>query len=159
MLVKTIISEDFINYKKASMFIGTCYCNWKCCKENNLPITICQNHLIDNQKNIEISNEDIYKRYSDNPITSAIVIGGLEPFLQFDEIYELIKYIREYSYDDIVIYTGYYPNELEDEIKELKSFINIIIKFGRYIPNNSPHYDDVLGINLISDNQFAIKIS
>ena len=36
---------------------------------------------------------------------------------------------------------------------------NIIIKFGRYIPNQEKHYDDVLGIELASDNQYAEVIS
>lgn len=36
---------------------------------------------------------------------------------------------------------------------------NIIVKFGRFIPNQHPHYDEVLGINLASDNQYAEKIS
>ena len=38
-------------------------------------------------------------------------------------------------------------------------FKNIIIKFGRYIPNQQAHYDDILGVNLASNNQYAIKIS
>ena len=37
-------------------------------------------------------------------------------------------------------------------------FTNIIIKFGRYIPNQKPHYDEVLGVNLASDNQYAERI-
>ena len=44
-------------------------------------------------------------------------------------------------------------------INNLKQFPNIIIKFGRFIPNQQSHYDEVLGINLASDNQYAKKIS
>ena len=29
-----LIEEDFVNYKKASMFIGMGTCTWKCCKES-----------------------------------------------------------------------------------------------------------------------------
>lgn len=61
--------------------------------------------------------------------------------------------------DDIVIYTGYTPEEVEEEVKLLSEFENIIIKFGRFRPSQTPHYDDVLGINLVSDNQYAVKIS
>lgn len=59
----------------------------------------------------------------------------------------------------MVIYTGYYPQEMENQIQALSSYKNIIIKFGRYIPNKEPVYDDVLGVKLASDNQFAERIS
>lgn len=156
MLVKTIIDEDFTNYKKSSMFIATCYCNWKCCIEQCLDKSICQNSEIAKQKNIEISADEIFSRYNSNLITNALVIGGLEPFLQFEEIYELIKCFRDNNcLDDIVIYTGYYDYEISNEINVLKQYPNIIIKFGRFIPNQKPHYDNVLGVNLASDNQYG----
>ena len=40
-----------------------------------------------------------------------------------------------------------------------KKFNNIIIKFGRYIPNSSKKYDDVLGVYLSSENQYALKLN
>lgn len=61
--------------------------------------------------------------------------------------------------DDIVIYTGYYKEEIEEYIDELKMFPNLIVKFGRYIPNHEKHFDEVLGIYLASDNQYAERIS
>jgi hypothetical protein len=106
-----------------------------------------------------MSNERIVKRYMKNKLTHAIVFGGLEPFKQFDEMIELIKCFREQTKDDIVIFTGYYENEIEKEIEELKQYENIIIKFGRYIPGHIVHFDTVLGVNLASDNQYAVKIS
>ena len=45
------------------------------------------------------------------------------------------------------------------KINILKQYPNIIIKFGRFKPNQKSHYDDVLGVNLISDNQYGEKIS
>ena len=39
MRLKALIDEDFTNYKKPSMFIGTISCNWKCCKEQNLDVS------------------------------------------------------------------------------------------------------------------------
>ena len=42
--------------------------------------------------------------YHNNPITRAVVIGGLEPMLQYEEILEFVKQFRQYSDDDIVIY-------------------------------------------------------
>ena len=160
MQVKTIIDEDFTNYKKSSMFIATCYCNWKCCIEQDLDNSICQNSEIAQQKNIEISADEIFSRYNSNPITNALVIGGLEPFLQFDEVHELIKYFRDNNcIDDFIIYTGYYDYEISDKINMLKQFPNIIIKYGRFIPNQKPHYDEILGVNLVSENQYGERIS
>lgn len=160
MQVKTIIDEDFTNYKTPSMFIATCYCNWKCCIEQGLDKSICQNSEIAKQKNIEISADEIFSRYNSNLITNSIVLGGLEPFLQFEEIYELIKYFRNNNCnDDFVIYTGYYNYEIEKQIKKLKQFANIIIKYGRYIPNQNAHYDEILEVNLASNNQYGEKIS
>lgn len=159
MKIKNIIDEDFINYKKPSMFIATCICDWKCLKEKNLDISICQNSKLVKQKTIDISIERIIDRYINNPITQAVVIGGFEPILQFEEVIEFIKLFREKSKDVIIIYTGYYPEEIDDYIKRLKEYPNIIVKFGRYIPNSKEKYDRVLGVRLISDNQFAVKIS
>ena len=157
MKIKYIIDEDFQDYKKTSMMIAMCNCDWKCLKELNLDISICQNSQIAQQKNIEVSIESIINRYFNNPITQAIVIGGLEPMLQYEEVLEFIKQFRKYSNDDIVIYTGYYPEEIQDKIKELIQYKNIIIKFGRYIPNKDKRFDEVLGVWLSSDNQFAVK--
>lgn len=157
--LKGIVAEDFVNYKKPSLFLISSICNWKCCKEANIPITVCQNNALVNKPTKEFNIESIYTLYINNDITKAIVIGGLEPFMQFDEFISLIDYFRKYTDDDIVIYTGYYEEEIKDKIELLKQFPNIIIKYGRYMPNNSPHYDNILGINLISDNQYAEKIS
>ena len=78
---------------------------------------------------------------------------------QFEELYNLIKLFRAQTLDDIVIYTGFTPDEISDKINLLKQFPNIIIKFGRFRPNNKLHYDEILGVNLASDNQYAVKIS
>lgn len=58
-----------------------------------------------------------------------------------------------------MVYTGYYKEEILEEIEQLKQYSNIIIKFGRYIPNEKKHYDEILGIDLASSNQYAEKIS
>jgi hypothetical protein len=93
-----------------------------------------------------------------NPITKAIVCGGLEPFDSWIELLDFIKEFRYYSDDDIVIYTGYKEEEIVDKVNVLKSYEPIIIKFGRYIPGQQSHYDEVLGINLASNNQYAKTI-
>lgn len=153
------MDQDIVNYKNTSMFIATCYCDFKCCKELNLDICICQNSPIANSKIINISNEKLVKRYIKNKLTHAIVFGGLQPFKQFDELFELIQCFREQTEDEIIIYTGYNENQLQQQIDKLKQFKNIIIKFGRYVPGQEVHFDQVLGVNLASNNQYAKKIS
>jgi phosphoribosylaminoimidazole-succinocarboxamide synthase len=87
------------------------------------------------------------------------VCGGLEPFDSWDDLFQLISYVRVVADDDIVVFTGYKEDEIEEKVNILKRFNNIIIKFGRYIPNQQPHYDEVLGVNLASDNQYARRVS
>lgn len=157
--VKDIIYEDFVNYKKPSMFIITPYCNFKCNKEygNN----ICQNLEIIKKETISLSTEEIVNAYIKNPITSAVVFGGLEPLDHFSDVIEFINVLREEynNNDDVVIYTGYNKDEINNQIDLLKKYNNIIIKYGRYVPNQTKHYDKILGVFLVSDNQYAEKIS
>ena len=158
MILRDIKDEDFVNYKKPSMFIGFPTCSWKCEKECG--VRCCQNGALASMKNFDVSVRDISDRYLSNLITSAIVCGGLEPLDSFGDLQELILSIRESGcLDDIVIYTGYNPQEIDNKISILKKYKNIIIKFGRFIPNQNPHFDEVLGVNLASDNQYAVKIS
>lgn len=157
MLIKGLNECDTVNYKKTSMFIAFPTCDWKCerdCGQRGL----CQNGSLAAAPSIEMSIDEIINRYINNPMTSAIVFGGLEPFLSPAEMIRLIHRFRQETDDDIVIYTGYNENEIE-----IMSFItqykNIIIKFGRYVPNQEPHYDEVLGVKLASDNQYARRMS
>ena len=159
MWVKTVQDEDFVNYKKPSMFISTIKCSFKCDRECGMKV--CQNSELANFEDIFIDDKKLIERYLSNPITNSIVIGGLEPFDTFEDIFRFISLLRK-TYkvdDDIVIYTGYYKKEIESKLFRLSStFHNIIIKYGRFRPNNEKHYDEVLGIKLISDNQYAERI-
>lgn len=160
MRIKEVLSEDFINYKLPSMFIATCFCDYKCCKEQGVNIGVCQNAPLTQNPNKEIDDEIIYNQFINNPISKAVVVGGMEPMLQLSELLSLIKLFRNNNENcPFVIYTGYYPNEITTQINALKQYKNIIIKFGRYIPNNQPKYDKVLGITLASSNQYAEVIS
>lgn len=142
------------------MFIISSVCNWKCCIEQGLDISVCQNSSIIKQKTLDISPEIIYNMFVSNPITDAIVIGGLEPIDQIDEVIEVIDYFRKNNDNSpFIIYTGYYPKEIQNSLNRLKNYNNIIVKFGRFIPNRQRRYDEVLGIELISDNQYAEVIS
>ena len=158
MIIKGLTDEDFVNYKKPAMFIATSKCSFKCEKECGV-VGMCQNHPLATAPEMELSDEKIIKRFLSNDISKAVVFGGLEPFDQFEELFLLIKRFREKTNDDVVIYTGYNENEIKRQVEELRQFKNIIIKFGRYIPNQSPHYDELLGIELASNNQYAKRIS
>lgn len=157
MLLKNLVDEDFVNYRKPSLFLIFPFCSFKCDKEYGT--TICQNWPLAQAPNIEIAVETIIQRYLKNPITKAVVCGGLEPFDSWDDLKALIKEFRKHTIDDFCIYTGYNFEEIRDKVEYLKNYPNIIIKFGRYIPNSLSLYDEVLGIELASNNQYAEKIS
>ena len=157
MILKGLIDTDTINYKKISMVLEFPICkNFKCDKECGRQV--CQNSALATAPNIKMDVNNIIQRYLDNPITEAICCQGLEPCDSWSDLLTFVSLFRSVSDDDIVIYTGYTKCEIADKIDQLKQFSNIIIKFGRYIPNQQPHYDEVLGVYLASDNQYAEKI-
>lgn len=159
MRLKNIVDEDFVQYKKPCMFLSTCFCDWKCCTDLGMDICMCQNSPAYDCRIVNKRNDALVKRYVKNPLTHSVVFGGFEPLLQFDELVELIRAFREQTDDDIVIYTGYRENEIADKTEVLRQFRNIIVKFGRYVPNEKPHKDKVLGVMLANDEQCAVKIS
>ena len=157
--IKEIRDEDFTSYKKPSMVIGFSRCSWKC--EKMCGMRVCQNGALAQAPDRIIGVKTIVNRYINNPITSAIIMAGLEPFDSEEDLMSIISYLRVVTQDDIVIYTGYTKEEIQNReiYKYLLNAKNIIIKFGRFIPNQQPHYDDVLGVKLASDNQYAEVIS
>ena len=157
MKIKGLVEEDFTNYKKTSMFIVFPVCDFKCDRESNNQV--CQNSSLNKLPSIEVSIDSVISHYINNPISHAIVCGGLEPFNSWSDLIQLITEFRNQTQDDIVIYTGYYENEISDKLEILKQFPNIIVKFGRFIPGYQKHFDKTLGIYLASDNQYAEKIS
>ena len=157
MIIKGIKTEDFVNYIKPSLFIICPYCDFKCDRENGC--SLCQNSSLVHEPNISVSPMAIVNIYISNPITKAIVFGGLEPMDSWQELIDLIYHLRQKTEDDIVIYTGYNKNEIEDKVQFLSQYKNIIIKFGRFVPNEEPHKDNILGVPLASNNQYAERIS
>lgn len=169
MKLKGIIDEDLVNYKLPSMYIAFPTCTFKCDKENGCQY--CQNAGLIKEANIEIEKEELIERYLKNDLSAAIVLSGLEPF---DSEFDLLPFIdclrRQYNCNDpVVIYTGYTEEELEtgnygnnvshviqkQYWEMIKALGNIIVKFGRYRPNENPHLDSVLGVYLSSNNQYA----
>jgi hypothetical protein len=173
MIVKEIRDEDFTSYKKPSMVIGFPSCTFKCERECGCK-GMCQNLALVTAPDIEMSFDSIVDRYLKNPITKAIIMAGLEPFDSVQDLVSLINCFRKHTDDDIVIYTGYTEEEIKNMqytihyswgkqnysyLGEIAKHPNIIIKYGRYKPNEEPHYDAVLGIRLASSNQYAVRIS
>ena len=168
MKIKGINDESFNDYKLPAMFIAFPTCSFKCDEENGEKL--CQNSHLAHEADIETSKEQLLRRYTQNPISKAIVLGGLEPF---DSELDLASFINcaRYQYgisDPIIIYTGYTeaeiesgnfgraPNDVQQSIWDsIKKSGNIIVKFGRYRPNQEKHYDSILGVYLASDNQYA----
>lgn len=157
MQLKGIIDTDTINYKKISMVLEFPYCDFKCDKECGNKV--CQNSDLAAAPNIDISIDKVIANYMSNPITEAIVCQGLEPMDSLLDLMDFIEAFRKVSDDDIVIYTGYTKCEIRHVVKMLSAYPNIIIKFGRFVPNNQYHYDNVLGVTLASMNQYAERIS
>lgn len=169
MKIKFLTDVDVVNYKKTSMVVGMPYCDGKCWKDlnahgGNYDWSLCQNHSLIKGSSIDISINDLCKRYLSNPMTHAVVFAGMEPLLSMRQVAAFIVYLRGTgrSEDDVVVYTGY--NEDEENVIEFTNLLttacvnNVIVKFGRYVPGQEPHLDPVLGVMLASDNQYARKI-
>ena len=160
MKIKGIIFEDFVNYKIPCMTIESPICKgFKCDKECGMQV--CQNGALATAPTKDYSIDSIISLYKTNPIARAVCFQGLEPFDTFIDLHDFIFEFRNcYSItDDIIIYTGYNKDEIENQLIELKQFPNIVVKFGRYIPNSESHFDEVLGVKLASLNQYAERIS
>ena len=153
MKLKGMVDYDTVNYRIPSMFLIFPKCSFKCDHECGRPI--CQNSALAHEPEIEVDAISLIRRYLQNPLTHAVVCGGLEPFDTPDDLYTFITLFRGFSKDTIVIYTGYTEEELAAEIPKLQKFDNIIVKYGRFIPD-SPHiFDAVLEVELASKNQYA----
>lgn len=152
--LKGIIFEDFVNYKKPSMTLM-----FPICKGFKCGVDLCQNSELAATPSQTVSVNSLMESYVNNPITEAIIFQGLEPLDSLIACYTVAAALNRFNInDDIIIYTGYDKSEVSKQtINDLIEFIpgDFIIKWGRYIPNQSPHYDSVLGVMLASDNQYG----
>ena len=151
--IKQLSIGEFVNYKKPSLLIGLPYCSFKCEKESG--IACCQNSELATSPIIYTTTDRLIEIFDNSDICEAVVFGGLEPFDSWIELLDFIKTFRVNHNSDIVIYTGYNKEEIIDKINILQNYNNIIIKYGRFIPNQKSKYDDILGITLASPNQYA----
>lgn len=159
MKLKGIIDCDFTNYKEPVLTLEFPYCDFKCDKLNGYKV--CQNSSLIYESDIEISFKKIWEMYKENPLTKGFCLQGLEPLDSVQDVLNFIRYIRgnNHCYDPIIIYTGYNKEEVKKFIYNITNFDNIIIKWGRFILGDEPHYDKILGVKLASNNQYAEKIS
>lgn len=160
MILKGIIDCDFVNYKEPVLTLEFPRCNFKCDKLNGTQV--CQNSALAREPDYDVPLEAIWNLYISNPITKGFCCQGLEPFDSPNDLDTFLNFIRHEKQcnDVIIIYTGYDKDEchlVEWVLRNL--FHNIIIKWGRFIVNQNPHYDEILGVNLASDNQYAEYIS
>jgi hypothetical protein len=160
MKLKGIIDCDFTNYKEPVLTLEFPKCDFKCDKLNGCQV--CQNSHLAAEPDIDVSYEKIWELYQSNPLTKGFCFQGLEPFDSPNELNEIIHFIRDEKKcnDPIIIYTGYGRGEaflIEYTLRHI--FTNIIVKWGRFLLGYKPHYDEVLGVNLASNNQYAEKVS
>ena len=154
MKLKGIIDCDFTNYKEPVMTLEFPTCDFKCDKLNGCQV--CQNSKLAAEPDIDVSEHTLWDLYKSNPLTKGFCLQGLEPFDSEPQLLNFIDFIR-YGMDCkdlIIIYTGYNKDEIKC-LDLLQEYGNIIIKYGRYIMGQEPHYDEVLGVNLASNNQYA----
>ena len=156
MIIKQIVDEDIVNYKKTSMVIAFPHCSFKCGNA-------CQNKHLKDAPDIEIEPQRIVMRYYKNPFSNAIVLQGLEPLDSLRDVMDLIFAYRNVCNDDMVIYTGYkeksLPVQFIIEYVKKNQFDNIIMKVGGYVEDSEPVWSEELGVELASSNQYAFKIN
>lgn len=114
-------------------------CNKNC-------VNCMSSDLKEKHSGIDISPTKIVESITSNNVAiDGITISGGEPFLQFDELYELLRELNKKSIDDIIIYTGYTLEELTEkfpaEIDDIKSLVSVLVD-GEYID----HLNDNIGL-------------
>lgn len=158
MKLKTVITEHFQDYKYPNMYLAFPSCTFKC--ERECGQAICHNSVLATRLTKVYDVDQLIDEYLANPITTAVVCGGLEPLDSFEDLCSFISALRARGCeDDIVIYTGYEKSEVTDQISQLSQWKNIVLKFGRFRPGETSSFNPILGITLASPNQWAERIS
>lgn len=79
------------------------------------------------------SNSQLFEIIKRQKNLTGVTLSGGEPFLQYKDIFELIKLIKENTNLDVMIYTGYKLEELRKKYgNEVFKYIDILID-GEYI--------------------------
>lgn len=128
-------------------------CTWKCEGCQNKHLALLESQIF--------PDEEILKRFCNNPLTSAIVIGGLEPFEQLQELVIFIGEATKAGLDiPIIIYTGFEIDDFDLYWSGFepvaKSYLGpVIVKFGKYVAGSESYFNKDLGVTLISNNQYT----
>jgi hypothetical protein len=126
MILKGVVDQDFVQYKKPCMTLMFPRCSFKCeieCGEN-----VCQNGALAQARDIEVDTYAIAKRFLDNLMVNVLVCSGLEPFDSGKDLNRLISLLRFCECDDdVVIYTGYTEEEIKERFSWIYGHKNIII--------------------------------
>jgi len=167
MHLKQIIDESFGDFMECAMLLVTPYCNFKCVD--------CQNKHLLQLETKNFPDEEILERFFKNPLTSAIIFGGLEPLDSILEVRKFIHllgckvYAEELEKPTVVIYTGYELREIDSDLywsglgPEMHQYNKCILKYGRYAPEYDKDgkridiWNEDLGVFLASPNQNTIK--
>lgn len=153
MKIKGLTDINFTDYKLPSLYIATPYCSFKCDKECKR--AVCQNSALATEPVLSISNTTLIQIYQANPITQAFVFGGLEPLDSSDLLDTIVELQARAKPRRIIIYTGYTEEEVLAKHSQILSLSNLVIKYGRFVPDQPTHFDPILGVNLASPNQYA----
>lgn len=157
--IKGIVDEVFSDYSKISMLIICPKCTVRCWERLGLSPSICQNNHLKKEQGWQEDNFEIIKRYNSNPLTKSIVFGGLDSWDSLDDILNFSKTFREFSNDDLVLYTGRNLEEIQGDFIKFINIKNVYVKYGQYNPNLESIVDELTGVTLVSSNQKFIKIS
>lgn len=158
MFLKGIIDTDYVQYYKPCMTLMFPNCSFKCDFESGKKVCINSNLAL--MPNIEINTYTLIERYLSNDMIDTLCCSGLEPFDSAEDLNRLITLLRFCECnDDVIIFTGYTEEEINVKFCWIYAHKNIIIKFGRYIPDVDPIYDEVLQKLLASNNQYAKRIT
>lgn len=61
------------------------------------------------------------------PVADGITISGGEPFEQPDALFELMREIKQLFQGDILVYSGYEWDVIEDRVKQMNPYIDALI--------------------------------
>ena len=131
MKIKGLTDTNFTDYKLPSLYIATPYCSFKCDKECGR--AVCQNSALAHDTIYSVPNAAIAKIYNDNPVTQAVVFGGLEPLDSTDLLEAITDLQTMCKIMRIVIYTGYTEEEVQSKFPTLLSTTNLVMKYGRFV--------------------------
>lgn len=144
---------NFTDYKLPSLYIATPYCSFKC--EKDCERAICQNSPLAKQEQMSITVDKLVELYQANPVTKAFVFGGLEPLDSPDLLDTVIELQTRTHPIRVVIYTGYTEDEVLTAHPQILKLPDLVMKYGRFVPDQPKHFDPILGVMLASPNQYA----